>query len=166
MAQVTVDKVGKQIPNSTFFPRYLAASDFGMASGATYASVSCLTGQFTPVGAYQVGYRNWVAFGQGIVTNTGRDDRQTATIKLYTATGQLTSGTLRLAVTDSNKLSIHPVMDSLLSNWSNGVKVAEDNNVASFESSLLITVNPGSTTTIANTNASMQANIPVSQYSQ
>ena len=165
MAQVNVDKAGKQIPNSTYFPRYLSLSDFGMQSGGTYATVSCLAGQFTPVGAYTVGYRNWVAFGQGVVTNNGRDDRQTATIKVYTASGQLTSGTLRLAVTDSNKLSIHPVMDSLLSNWSSGVKVAEDNNVASFESSLLITVNPNSTTTIVY-NASSQASVPVSQYSQ
>lgn len=159
-------KAGAQIPNSTYFPKYLSKTDFGMGTGLTYSSVACLAGQFTTIGAYQIGYRQFAAYGVGAVTDNGRDDRRTATIKVYTAAGQLTAGSLRLAVADVNSINVTPIQDDILSNWSAGVKVGEVATLAGFQSYLRLLLAPTATTTIDNTSASLQADVPVSLYVQ
>lgn len=158
-------KAGQQVPNSIYTPRYLSASDFGMAISGDFASTSCLGGEWTTIGAYQVGYRNFYAFGVGAVTDNGRDDRRTATVKIYSATGQLTTGQVMIALTDSNKYKITPVQVDLASNWSSGVKLGEDYRIATFQSYLIIRYNPTASTTIS-ASSSTQADIPVSNYAQ
>lgn len=164
MSQVV--KLQNQIPNAVYFQSVLQPGDFGMASGATYASVAALAGTqvWTTIGAYQVAYNNFVAFGYGGVTNYGRDDRLTCQIKIYTAAGQLTSGNLRLAVKDFNSLSTIPVVTNSLSNFSTGIKLGEDYRIVSFQGYLIIQVNPGSSTTIDNTSASLTVSVPTSVY--
>lgn len=157
---------GKQIKNSTYFSKYLSKTDFGMGTGLTFSSVQALANQYTAIGSYQVGYRTFVAFGVGAVTDNGRDDRRTATIKIYTAAGQLTAGSLRLAVADANSINTTPVQDDILSNWSAGVKVGEVSTIATFQSFLKILVNPTSTTTIDGTSSSAQCDVPASFYLQ
>ena len=165
-------KTGQQVPNAIYTPRYLQASDFGMKTAGTFATVSVLSGQWTTIGAYQVGYRNFYAFGVGAVTDNGRDDRRTATIKIYGSNGtQFTSGAtdgaqLMLALTDSNLYKITPVQIDLTSNWSAGVKLGEDYRVATFQSYLIIRLNPAQNETVDNTNASTQVDVPVSNYAQ
>lgn len=159
-------QVGKQVPNSLYTPRYLSKTDFLMGSGLTYSSVACVSGDWTTIGAYQVGYANFYAFGVGAVTDNGRDDRRTATIKIYSATGQLTSGQIMLAVVGANKYNVLPVQIDLASNWSSGVKVGEDYRIARFQSYLTIQYNPTADTTISNSGASHQADVPVSNYAQ
>jgi hypothetical protein len=164
-------KVGQQVANAIYTPRYLQASDFLMASGQAFASVSVLPSQWTTIGAYQVGYRNFYAFGVGAVTDNGRDDRRTATIKVYGANGtQFTSGAidgaqLMLALTDSNLYKITPVQIDLCSNWSAGVKLGEDYRIATFQSYLVLRLNPAVAETVT-ASASTQADVPVSNYAQ
>lgn len=158
-------KVGQQVPNSIYTPRYLSATDFGMGSGGDYASVQCLASQWTTIGAFQVPYRNFYAFGVGAVTDNGRDDRRTATIKIASASGALTTGQIMLALTDSNLYRITPVQIDLASNWASGVKVGEDYRIATFQSYLIIRYNPSATTTIASVSYA-QADVPVSNYAQ
>lgn len=161
--------VGQQVKGAVYFPKYLSKSDFAMNTAqawATLTSVACITGQYTTVGLYQVGYRQFAAFGVGAVTDGGRDDRRTATIKVYTAAGQLTAGSLRLAVSDVNSIRLQPIQDDILSNWSSGVKVGEVPYLAGFQSYLRLLLNPTSTTTVDLTNASTQADMPISLYEQ
>ena len=158
--------VGAQVPNSLYTPRYLSATDFTMNGGLALASVVCLPNQWTTIGSYQVGYANFYAFGVGAVTDNGRDDRRTATIKIYTATGQITTGQIMLAVVGANKYNILPVQIDLASNWSNGVKVGEDYRIARFQSFLTIQYNPTASTTTSSTGGTVQADIPVSNYAQ
>lgn len=158
-------KVGKQVPNSIYTPRYLSASDFAMDGSGAFASTSCLANQWTTIGAFQVPFRNVYAFGSGAVTDNGRDDRRTATIKIASASGALTTGQIMLALTDSNLYRITPVQVDLASNWASGVKVGEDFRVAGFQSYLIIRYSPTATTTIASVSYA-QADVPVSNYAQ
>lgn len=158
-------KVGQQVPNSIYTPRYLSATDFGMNASGTFATTACLASQWTTIGAFQVPYRNFYAFGVGAVTDNGRDDRRTATIKIYSSSGQLTTGQIMLALTDSNLYRITPVQVDIANNWSSGVKLGEDYRVATFQSYLIIRYNPSSTTTLSQ-QTSTQADVPVSNYAQ
>lgn len=158
-------KVGGQVPNSIYTPRYLSATDFLMSGSLAFSSTACLLNQWTTIGAYQVTYRNFYAFGVGAVTDNGRDDRRTATIKIYSSSGQITTGQIMLALTDSNLYKITPVQVDLASNWSSGVKVGEDYRIATFQSYLIIRFNPSATVTVS-AMSTTQADIPVSNYAQ
>ena len=162
--------LGKQIPNAIYYPKTIAKGDFAINTTQSWAtaltSVQAVVGQYTTIGLFQVGYRQFATFGVGGVTDGGRDDRRTATIKVYTASGQLTAGSLRIAISDFNSLNVTPLQDDLLSNWSAGVKVGEMTVIAGFQSYLRLMVNPTSTTSIDLTNASTQADVPISLYVQ
>lgn len=158
-------RAGKQVPNAIVTPRYLSAVDFGMHPTGSFATTSCLANQWTTIGAFQVPYRNFYAFGVGAVTDNGRDDRRVATIKIYTSSGQITQGQIMLALTDSNLYRITPVQIDLAQNWSSGVKLGEDFRIATFQSYLIIRYNPTSNTTLSST-SSVQVDIPVTNYAQ
>ena len=144
------------------FPRYYNKNDFGM--GTTASGINLVTTDFTTIGSYQVGYRQQVALGSGKVTDGGRDDRRTATIKLYTSAGQLTDGRARVCYADANLLNIVPVQDDLLSNWSAGVLLEEKSLRAQEQSYLKVQAMSTSSTTLDFTNASTQCDIPAVLY--
>ncbi len=159
-------KLGNQIAGAVYFQSELQAPDFGMKATGTYASVSALAGTdvWTTIGSYQVAFKNFIAFGYGGVTDQGRDDRLSTVIKVYSATGQLTNGSLRLAVKNYNSLNTYPIVTNSLNAFSSGIKLGEDNRPVSFQGYLLIMINPLTTTTIDNTSASLSVTVPTSNY--
>ena len=139
------------------FPRYFNKNDFGM--GITATDITLTAGKYTEVGSKQVGAKQEIAFGTGDTLN-GVDTRKTATIRLDSASGQITNGTLRLIVSDANLIRQEPVQEDLLSNWSSGVKVEEKALVAGEDGYLKIQVNSGDATTIDFSDTDIVVNIP------
>lgn len=140
------------------FPRYLNKDDFGM--GLTATDISLTAGKYVEIGSKQVGAKQEIAFGTGNTLN-GVDTRETATIRLDSSAGQITNGTLRLLVADANLINQIPVQESLLSNWSSGVKVEEKSLVAGEDGYLKIQVNSGTATTVDFSDTDIVCNIPV-----
>jgi len=139
------------------FPRYFNKDSFGM--GLTATDITLTAGKYVEVGSKQVGAKQEIAFGTGNTLN-GVDTRQTATIRLDSAAGQITNGTLRLLVADANLINQIPVQEDLLSNWSSGVKVEEKGLVAGEDGYLKIQVNSGDATTIDFSDTDIVCNIP------
>jgi len=137
------------------FPRYFAKGDFGMDTG----TVTLKSGNYVEVGSKKVGARQEIAFGTGDTVDV--DTRKKAQIKLYTASGQYTNGTLRLVVADANLINQPPVQEDLLSNWSDGVEVEEKSTAAGEDGFLKVFVNGNEDTTLDFTNSSTQVDIPV-----
>lgn len=139
------------------FPRYFSKNDFAMGVDATDITLSA--GKYVEVGTMQVGAKQEIAFGTGN-TAGGVDTRKNATIKLYSASGQITDGTLRLVVADANLINQPPVQEDILSNWSSGVEVEEKSVVAGEDGYLKIHVKSGSATTIDFSVTTNQVDIP------
>ena len=138
------------------FPRYFNKNDFGM--GLTATDITLTAGKYVEVGSKQVGAKQEIAFGTGDTLN-GVDTRKNATIRLDSASGQITNGTLRLLVADANLINQVPVQEDLLSNWSSGVAVEEKSLVAGEDGYLKIQVNSGDATTIDFSDADISCNI-------
>lgn len=140
------------------FPRYYNKDEFGM--GLTATDISLTASKYVEVGSHQVGAKQEVAFGTGNTLN-GVDTRKTATIRLDSASGQITNGTLRLVVADANLINQIPVQEDLLANWSSGVKVEEKALASGEDGFLKIQVNSGDATTIDFSDTDIVCNIPV-----
>jgi len=139
------------------FPRYFNKDDFSM--GLTATDITLTAGKYVEVGSKQVGAKQEIAFGTGNAKN-GVDTRKKASIRLDSASGQLTNGTLRLLVADANLINQVPVQEDLLSNWSTGVEVEEKQLVAGEDGYLKIQVNSGDATTIDFSDTDVVCNIP------
>jgi len=139
------------------FPRYFNKNDFAM--GLTADDITLTANKYVEIGSKQVGAKQEIALGTGDTLN-GVDTRQTATIRIDSASGQITNGTLRLLVADANLINQVPVQEDLLSNWSSGVKVEEKSLVAGEDGYLKIQVNSGDATTIDFSDTDIVCNIP------
>lgn len=140
------------------FPRYFNKNDFGM--GITATDIVLSVGKYVEIGSKQVGAKQEIAFGTGNTLN-GVDTRKKATIRIDSASGQLTNGTLRLLVADANLINQVPVQEDLLANWSSGVEVEEKTLVAGEDGFLKIQVNSGDATTLDFSDTDNACNIPV-----
>ena len=139
------------------FPRYFNKNDFGM--GITATDITCTADKYVEIGSKQVGAKQEIAFGTGDTLN-GVDTRKKATIKIYAAGGQITTGTLRLLVADANLINQVPVQEDLLSNWSSGVEVEEKQLVAGEDGYLKIQVNSSVASVIDMSVTTNQVDIP------
>ena len=139
------------------FPRYFNKDDFGM--GLTATDIALTAGKYVEVGSKQVGAKQEIAFGTGNTLN-GVDTRKNAIIRLDSASGQITNGTLRLVVADANLINQVPVQEDLLANWSSGVAVEEKALASGEDAYLKIQVNSGDATTIDFSDTDIVCNIP------
>ena len=145
------------------FRRFLDKDDFTMGTGDT--DVTLVASKWTEIASYQVPAQQEIAFGAGMVSDNGVDSRETATIKLYDATTQFTAGKLRLAYADANSVTVQPIHEDLLSNWSSGVKLAELTNLRVREDSYLkIFVNCALAHIVDVSTTSNQIDVPVTTY--
>jgi len=139
------------------FPRYFNKNDFGM--GITATDITLTASKYVEIGSKQVGAKQEIALGTGNTLN-GVDTRKNATIRLDSASGQITNGTLRLLVADANLINQVPVQEDLFANWSSGVAVEEKSLVAGEDGFLKIQVNSGDATTIDFSDTDISCNIP------
>ena len=127
--------------------------------------ISCIAGKWTEIGSYQVPAQQEIAFGVGKVSDNGVDSRRTCTIRVDSVAGQITGGKLRLAYADANEVTVQPVQEDLLTNWSSGQKLAEVENLRVREDSYLkILLNPTSTTTVDMSDTDIKVDVPVTVY--
>jgi len=140
------------------FPRYFNKNDFGM--GITATDITLTASKYVEIGSKTVGAKQEIAFGTGDTLN-GVDTRKNASIRLDSASGVLTNGTLRLLVADANLINQVPVQEDLLANWTSGVAVEEKSLVAGEDGFLKIQVNSGDATTIDFSDTDIVCNIPV-----
>lgn len=143
------------------FERFFAKDDFDMGTGDT--DVVCLTGQFTQVGKKQVGAKQVIAFGAGEIGN-GVDSRRTAKIRLDNTAGSAIAGKVRLAVSDANEITTEPVVEDILSNWTDGVLLARQDLRAGEDGFLKILLNPDATATVDMSDTDNVVNIPVTVF--
>ena len=146
------------------FPKYLDRNDFNMS--ITDTDIACGVGKWVEIGSYQVGSQKEVAFGVGKVSDNGVDSRRIATIRIDGATGQITTGKMRLAYSDANGVSVQPVQEELLTVWDDGtVKVAEVTGLRAREDSYLkLLVNLTTASTVDMSNTDINISIPVTEY--
>ena len=145
------------------FERTLDKDDFSMGTGDS--DVTLVASKWTEIASYQVPAQQEIAFGSGKTSENGVDSRATATIKLYDATTQFTAGKLRLAYADANSVTIQPIKESLLANWSSGVKLAEVTGLRVREDSYLkIFVNCALAHVVDVSTTSNQIDIPTTTY--
>lgn len=133
-------------------------ADFGMGSTATDIAVP--VNSWTKVGSLTVGAQTSSQFGVGDAKG-GVDTRETATIRLDSASGQITGGKLRLRVSDANENNERTVANGLLSAWSSGKKVGLTGVKAGEDDILKIEVYFTSATTIDFSDANTNVEIPV-----
>lgn len=132
-------------------------NDFGM--GITATDIAVPAGAWTEVGSLSVGAQTAIQFGVGDAKG-GVDTRETATIRLDSAAGQITGGKLRLRVSDANENRERTVAEGLLSEWSAGKKVGLTGVKAGEDDLLKIEVNLTSATTIDFSDTDNAVSIP------
>jgi hypothetical protein len=128
--------------------------------GISAIDITLTASKYVEIGSRQVGAKQEIAFGTGNTLN-GVDTRKNASIRLDSASGVLTNGTLRLLVADANLINQVPVQEDLLANWTSGVAVEEKSLVAGEDGYLKIQVNSGDATTIDFSDTDIVCNIPV-----
>ena len=142
------------------FQRFLDRNDFGMDVGATDISVPAL--KWDEIASYQVGAKQEIAYGVGATSDNGVDSRRTATIKIYETGAELTAGKLRLAYSDANGVTVQPIQEDLLANWSSGVALGEVTGLRVGEDSFLkILINLPVAKTIDMSETGIQCDVPV-----
>jgi len=145
------------------FERFLDKNDFDM--GIADTDITLTADKWTEVGSFQVPAQQELAFGVGATSQGGVDSRRTATIKLYPGATQTTNGKLRLAYSDANGVSVQPIQEDLLANWSSGVKLGEVTNLRVREDSYLkIFVNSDTAHLIDMSSTSNQVDVPTTTY--
>ena len=145
------------------FERFLDKNDFSM--GISDTDITLTADKWTELGSFQVPAQQEIAFGVGNTSEGGVDSRRTATIKLYSGVSQTTNGKLRLAYSDANGVSVQPIQEDLLANWSAGVKLGEVTNLRVREDSYLkVFVNSDTAHLIDFSTTSNQVDIPTTTY--
>lgn len=145
------------------FERFLNKDDFGMGLSAT--DITLIADKWTEVGSYQIPAQQEIAFGVGKVSEGGVDSRRNATLRIDDVGGQITSGKLRLAYSDANGVTVQPIQEDLLTNWDDGVKLAEVQNLRVREDSFLkVLVNSGTAHTVDMSDTDTRIDIPVTVY--
>lgn len=145
------------------FPQFLTASDFN--AGSTATDIEIQSGKFNQVGYKQVGAKQQINFGVGVVTAQGTDTREYAKVRFDSATGTI-AGQIRLAVQDPNGLNTIPVYENNHTNFNTGttVKLGLTAPGATEDSKLLILYKPDSTTTLDYSDSDNVVNMPVTVY--
>jgi hypothetical protein len=133
-------------------------NDFAMDISATDIAVPASA--WTEVGSLTIGAQTAIQYGVGD-TKGGVDTRETATIRLDSAAGQITGGKLRLRVADANENNEKTVAEGLLSEWSAGKKVGLTGVKAGEDDILKVEVNFTSATTIDFSDTDNSVSIPV-----
>ncbi len=132
-------------------------NDFGM--GLTATDIAVPASAWTEVGSLQVGAQTAIQYGVGDAKG-GVDTRETATIRLDSASGQITGGKLRLRVADANENNEKTTAEGLLSEWSAGKKVGLTGVKAGEDDILKIEVYFDSATTIDFSDTDTNVSIP------
>lgn len=130
------------------------------SAGVSATDIALVANKWNEMGSLTVGAQTAHQFGVGVVKD-GVDTRETATIKVYSASGQITDGKLRLRVSDANENKEETVIQGLLSEWSAGKKVGLSELGAGEDDLLKIEVYPTSATTIDFSVTTNQVDIPI-----
>lgn len=145
------------------FERFLNKGDFSLDT--TDSDVTLVASKWTEIGSYTIPAQQEIAFGVGKVSDGGVDSRRNTTIKLYDATTQFTGGKLRLAYSDANGVTVQPIQEDLLANWSSGVALGEVSNLRVREDSFLkVFVNCPLAHTVDVSTTGNQVDVPVTVY--
>ena len=139
------------------FPQFLTASDFGM--GLTATDIVVTASKWNEVGRKTTGAQQVLTWGVGVINN-GVDSRETGSLRLDSASGQI-AGKFRLAVTDANGENLIPVLEDNTTNWNTGRKVGIADLSAKEDSALVILLKPDSTTTVDFSDTNNNVNLPV-----
>lgn len=133
-------------------------TDFGMDSSAS--DIAIPANAWTQIGSLQVGAQTAIQYGVGDALG-GVDTRETATVRLDSASGQITAGKLRLRVADANENNESTVADGLLSEWSAGKLLGKTGVLAGEDDLLKIEVFLPTATTYDVSDTDNSLSIPV-----
>ncbi len=133
-------------------------NDFGM--GLTATDISIPASAWTKIGSLEVGAQTAIQFGVGDALKAV-DTRETATIRIDSASGQITDGKLRLRISDANENSEKTVAESLLSEWSAGKKLGKTGIKSGEDDFLKIEVLLNTATTLDFSDTDNNVSIPV-----